>query len=233
MLLLVLADGDEVGVHDEDVRRHEDGVGEKAVRRVQSVRELVLVAVAPLQKPHRTQAGQVPRQFLHFGHVALAVEDRLRRIHPARQIVERHVARACAERRAVAHRRHRMEIGDEHEHLVVALVLEVDHGLHRAEVVAPMELARRLDARQNFHVAYYTILRFQGEGVSGQSIRPGTTQDGNFPAARPLSGEFAPYRAVRAEHVRDVFCARGVSRVQVAQNRHSNNNQAQNKQTAD
>jgi hypothetical protein len=37
-----------------------------------------------------------------------------------------------------------MEIGDEHE--IFALLLKVEHRLHRAEIIAPVELAGRLDA---------------------------------------------------------------------------------------
>ena len=53
VLLLVLADRDEVGIHDEDVGRHQHRVGEEPVRRLEAVRHLVLVAVAALEKAHR------------------------------------------------------------------------------------------------------------------------------------------------------------------------------------
>ena len=64
----------------------------------------------------------------------------LRRVEPASKVVERDVARRLPERRAVAHGRHRVEVRYEHEH-VLALRLKVEHGLHRAEVVAPVQRA--------------------------------------------------------------------------------------------
>ena len=62
---------------------------------------------------------------------------------------------AIAEHRTVAHRRHRVEIRDEHKH-VLALRLKVEHRLHRAKIIAPMKLARRLYSRQNSHAGHYT-----------------------------------------------------------------------------
>ena len=150
MLLLVLPDRHKVRVHDKDVSRHQHRIREKSMRRLEAVRHLVLVTVATLKKPHRSEARKVPREFLHLGNIALAVNRRLRRVEPAREIVKRHFARRFAEHRTVAHSRHRVEIRDEHEH-VLALRLKVEHRLHRAKIIAPMKLARRLYSRQNSH----------------------------------------------------------------------------------
>ena len=150
MLLLVLPDRNEVGIHDKDIRRHEDWIRKEPVRRLEAVRHLVLVAVAAFKKPHWSQARKVPRKFLHLGDIALPVDRGLRRVEPAREIVKRHFARRFAEHRAVAHRSHRVEVRDEHEH-VLALRLKVEHGLHRPEVVAPVQLPRRLNACQDTH----------------------------------------------------------------------------------
>ena len=68
------------------------------------------------------------------------VDRGLRGVEPASKVVERNVARRLPERRAVAHGRHRVEVRYEHEH-VLALRLKVEHGLHRAEVVAPVQRA--------------------------------------------------------------------------------------------
>ena len=149
MLLLVLAHRHKVGVHDQNVRGHQDGIGEESMRRLEAMRHLVLVAVAALKQTHRRETGKIPCELLDLRHVALAVDHGLRGVESASEIVERHVARGLAEGLSVADCRHRVEIRDEHE--IVALLLEVEHRLHRAEIVAPMQFARGLDACQNSH----------------------------------------------------------------------------------
>ena len=174
VLLLVFPDRHEVGVHHQDVRRHQDGIREQAVRRLKAVGELVLVAVTPLEKPHRGQAREIPRQFLHFRHVALAIHHRLLGVEPARDVVERHVPRRRTKRRAVANRRQGVEIRNEHE--VFALLLKVEHALHRTEVITPVQLARRLYTRQNPHgsVLYHICGRPLAAIVAGSLLRPKT-----------------------------------------------------------
>ena len=155
MLLLVLAHGNEIGVHDQNVRRHQDGIGKQTMRRIKTVRQLVLVAVATLQETHRRQTRKIPSELLNLRNIALTIHDRLLRVETAGEIVKRHVTRRLTKRNAVANRRHCVEIRDKHE--VFALLLKVEHRLHRTKIVTPMELARGLDTRQNSHNRYYII----------------------------------------------------------------------------
>ena len=66
--------------------------------------------------------------------------------------VTRDIARHLAQCRPVAHGCHGMVVCDEHEDLL-ALRLKVEHRLHRAEIVAPVQFARGLDAGKNTHVS--------------------------------------------------------------------------------
>ena len=183
VLLLVLAHRHEVALHDQDVRRHQDGIREEAVRGVEAVGHLVLVAVAALEEAHRREAGEVPRELLHLRHVALAVDDRLRGVKPAGEVVERHLARRRAELRTVPNRGHGVEIRDEHEH-VLALRLKVEHGLHGAEVVAPVQLPRRLNACQDTHKLIPPEKRYHILPFFGRRFKPSVAQPANSQAGR-------------------------------------------------
>ena len=103
---------------------------------------LSLYECAPLEQRHRRDRQEQPEELGHLGDVRLAEERDLvaRRIEAEREVVERHVARELAELVGVAHRRQRVEIGDEDEALV-ARVLQLEKLRDRPEIVADVELA--------------------------------------------------------------------------------------------
>ena len=100
--------------------------------------------MAALQQPHRRDGAQHPGQLGHLRHVGLPEEHRPLRVEAAGEEIQRHVERVLAALGGVDQRGHRVIIGDEIERL--ALLLQLDGGLHHPEVIAEMQRARRLNA---------------------------------------------------------------------------------------
>ncbi len=144
VLFLVLADGDEVTVVDEDVCGHEDGVGEEPVIGGEAASGFVFVAVAVFEHGHGRQGAEDPCEFTDFGDVALAEEGGFGGVEAAGEEVEGEVEDVGAEGFGVLETGERVVVGDEVEG--VAFVLEGDGGLHHAEVVAEVQTAGGLDA---------------------------------------------------------------------------------------
>ncbi len=92
MLFLVFTDRHTISKDDEDIRRHQNRVGEQPGVGLETLADLVLVAVAFLQQRHRRDVGQDPGQLGYLWQVALAVEDRALRIESAGQKIECDIA---------------------------------------------------------------------------------------------------------------------------------------------
>ena len=164
---------------DEDVGRHQHRVGEQADGRARCPCDLVLVGVRPLEQAHAGDRREDPGQLGHLGHVRLAEEGRLRGVEAERQVVEGDVADVLAQERGVLDRRQGVVVGDEVEAL--ALVLQRDVLPDGAEVVAEVQLARRLDAGEDagrVSCARHSIgevrfaIRARTGRVAGQRRRP-------------------------------------------------------------
>ena len=84
------------------------------------------------------EAVQVPREFGHFRHIALAVEDRAFRIQPKGEPGGGYRVGVLPQRCSVLDLRQGVQIGDEQERLVFRLVGEVNGGPNGAEQVAQM-----------------------------------------------------------------------------------------------
>ena len=155
VLLLVLADGHEVRVVDQDVGGLEHRVGEEAVVTRLSRRHLVLVRVAALEEPHRRHRREHPGELGDLGDVRLAEQHRPLGIEAAGQVVEGDGVGVGPPGGAVAHAVHRVVIRDEQQHLVGFLQL---HELaQRPEVVADVqEVAGGLHPRQDALAALRT-----------------------------------------------------------------------------
>ena len=150
VLHLVLAHRHHVGIVDQDVGRHQHRIGEQAGVGRQPLGLLVLVGVAPLQQAHRRAGHQQPAQFGDLGHVGLHEQRRPVGIEPQGQQVDGGVERVLRQRLPVADGRQGVQVGDEVEG-VLRLALQVDVLPDRAEVVAPVESARRLNAGKDTH----------------------------------------------------------------------------------
>ena len=148
MLDLVLADGHDVGVIDQDVGRHEHRIGEQPGVGAEPAGLLVLVGNAAFQQAHGRAAEQDPAELGHLGHVRLQEQRGPIRIEPQGQQIERRVERVAPQLRGIADRCQGMQVGDEVEGRF-GLILQVDVLADRAEVVAPMETPGGLDAGKN------------------------------------------------------------------------------------
>ena len=158
VLHLVLADRNGVGIVDQDIGRHQHGIGEQAGVGRQTLGLLVLEGVASLQQPHRRPGHQQPAQLGDLGHVGLHEQRGAIRIEPERQQVDGRVERVLRQGLAVADGRQRVQVGDEIEG-AVGIALQFDVLPDGAEVVAPVESSRGLNAGKNAHG------RDQGSGV--------------------------------------------------------------------
>ena len=76
VLLLVLADGHQVGVVEQDVGRLKHRVGEEPVLGGEPLLDLVLVAHALLQPAHRGHGGEQPGQLGRFRNIGLNEQRR-------------------------------------------------------------------------------------------------------------------------------------------------------------
>ena len=88
VLLLILTHGHDIGVVEQDVGRHQDGVRKQpVVNRVTPIHGR-LVGMGPLEHPHWGHGSQDPGQLSDFGDIALSKQDRFFGIEAGPQIVE-------------------------------------------------------------------------------------------------------------------------------------------------
>jgi hypothetical protein len=145
VLLLVLAHGDQLRLVDEDVGRHQHGIGEQPVVGRKPLGHLILVGMGPLKQPQRRDARQDPRQLRHFGHVGLAEKHGLGRIKTQRQVAHGHLPGVLDHQLGVVQAGERMVIRDEVEALMLGL--HFDLRAHGPEVISQMQAAGRLNTR--------------------------------------------------------------------------------------
>ena len=121
MLDLVFADGYDIGIEKQDIRRHEHGVGEETVVGADPFGDFVLVAVGTFQQAHGRKGGERPVEFQYFVDVALYPEGRFFRIDAQGEKVRGGLHRQFREAFAVGQSGHGMVVGDKGENLVVGL----------------------------------------------------------------------------------------------------------------
>jgi hypothetical protein len=154
VLQLVLAHGDDRGLVQQDVRRHEHGVLEEAGEDVLLLRPLVLELRHALEVPERRDVREVPRELGVLAHVALHEQGAARRIEPARHEVARHALDARAKLGRVVLVGDRVRVDDAEDEVLLLLGDLRGPGAHRAEPVADVELAGRLDAGEDARAAH-------------------------------------------------------------------------------
>ena len=96
VLKLVLADRHKIAAVDQDVGRHQHGIGEQPHGRAQTLCNLVLVGGGPLEEPFAGDGGQNPGQLGHLGHIGLAKEICLFGIEPECEVIEGDIQRERA-----------------------------------------------------------------------------------------------------------------------------------------
>ena len=154
MLGLVLAHGDEVGVIDQNVGCHQDGVGEQAAVDVIGVFGALILELGHAgQLTELGVAGQHPGQLGVGRHVALDEEDMLLGIDADGQQQGGQLAGAAAQLSGVLADGQRVEVSDH----IQAVVVRLQQGpvAHRADIVAQGGRAGGLDARKDAFTFFF------------------------------------------------------------------------------
>ena len=187
MLLLVSAHGDEIRLVEEDIRRHQGGIGEEAsVDVVRVLGRLVLELGHAGELAEHGVAVQHPAKLSVGGNVGLDEEDVLLRVQAAGD-----VSRQLGDGMAAQLRRH-LPDGDgvhiRHHIVAVILVRESRPVADRAEIGAQGQVAGGLDAAQNplsLHVLFHAStphivnlrILFQADGAGGRKKFQTGTED--------------------------------------------------------
>jgi hypothetical protein len=122
VLPLVLADGDELRVVEQDVRGHERRIGEQAQGHVLLLRRLVLELGHPARLPHRGRALEDPRQLRMGRHLRLDEDRRLLRIDAGRDELGGRAQRPLPQIGRILFGGDRVHVRDEVEGVVRLLV---------------------------------------------------------------------------------------------------------------
>ena len=166
MLALVVADRDDVGLVEQDVARHQDGIGEEAGG------DEVLPLAFLLERCHAAELSEPgdgreqPSGLGVRGHMALAEERAPVGVEADREEERGQIERAVVQVARVVVDRDRVQVDDAEEG--VALVLRRDVLAHRADVVADVFGTRRLDAGKDTHFRSPRRRRRRAESVSGR-----------------------------------------------------------------
>jgi hypothetical protein len=158
VLLLIVADGHEFRLVEQNVCGHEHGIiQESRADRLALLARLVFELRHAFEFADARDAIEYPCQLGMFRHVRLNEDDGDFRIDACGEIDAREVARFLREQFRVLRQSDRVEVDDAEETFV--LVLEFDPVAQRAEVVAEVDVAGRLCAAENSFHAGFTRLR--------------------------------------------------------------------------
>ena len=172
MLLLVVADGDVGGIVDQDVGGLEDGVSEQAdAGAFLILARLVLELGHAVEPAHARGALEDPGELGMGGDGALREQDRLFGVDPAGDQRGGHFADVGAQGGGIAVDGQRVEVGEEEQAL--GLVLHPLPAQDRAEEVAEVEPAGRLDPRDDaHHSTSVRLARRVRVAIASRSIPP-------------------------------------------------------------
>ena len=157
VLFLVITDGYDVGIVEQNVRRHERGISEKRVIGRDALGYFVFIRVATFEKSHGTDRRENPSQFVDLRDRALLEKDAFRRIETAGEKIDRHAADVFAELGGIVGRRHRVVVRD--EIITVAFALGIDGWFDRAKVISHVKTSAWLQAGQNSHTRDLRLFR--------------------------------------------------------------------------
>ena len=147
MLLLILADGDVVGLIQQNIRRHEGRIGEEAAVYVVGIlRAFVLELRHAAQLAEHGVAVEYPAKLRVLVHMALKKEHVFLRVKPAGDILRKLGSGAAAQLGRVLAHGERVQVG--HEIKAIKFVRKSSPVSYGAEVVAEVQVAGRLDARK-------------------------------------------------------------------------------------
>ena len=115
VLDLVFADGNDIGIVDEDIGGHEDWVSKQAVAFFAGSTAVFggFPSVSAFQEPHIRHAAQDPSEFGDLWQIRLSIEYALVGIEPKSEEISRDSVRIFAHACGIVNRRHGVIIGDE------------------------------------------------------------------------------------------------------------------------
>ncbi len=207
VLCLVGADGHLVGVEGEDVRGHQDRIAVQAhVDPVVGIParfgvggDRCLVGVRAVEHALRGHVAQQGRQPRDRRHPALAVQVHVGAIEPARQQRGGQSLRPVGQHGGIGMAVERVQVGDEQVDVALLVGGEAGQGPDRAGVVAQVQLAGRLEARQRRDGAAGGGGRVRGHGdlllVRAPGSRTGASEvtvGARWPAPSGVGPELRP-----------------------------------------
>ena len=145
VLLLVVADRNVGRPIDENIGRHQDGIVVKPDRGVLPVLARLLLELDHAVEP--AEAGDAiedPGELGVFGHPALVEDDIGLRIDAAGKKGRCHLAGGASKLLGLVRQGHRVQVDDAIDARM--RLLHLDEALDRAEIVAEVQIARRLNA---------------------------------------------------------------------------------------
>ena len=167
VLPLVVADRDDVGLVEQDVARHQHGIGEEAGGDELLALALLLELGHAAELPEPGHGREQPRRLGMAGDVALQEERAAVGLEADREEQRRQVERAVVQILRVVVDRDRVQVDDAEER--VALVLGRDVLAHRADVVADVFGTRGLDAGENAHGSHLSLVAGAGRSA-GEAV---------------------------------------------------------------
>ncbi len=163
MLALILADGDVVGLIQQDIRRHEAGIGEQAAVYVVGVLgALVLELGHAAQLAEHGVAVEDPAQLRVLVHMALDKEGVLLRVKAAGDILGQLGHGAAAQLCRILPHGDAVQVG--HEIITVEFVGQCRPVFHRAQVIAQVQIAGGLNAGEHGFLFVVHICTSRNEG---------------------------------------------------------------------
>ena len=149
MLPLVVADRDDIGLVEQDVARHQDGIREEPGGDERLPFALLLELSHPAELSEPGDGREQPSGLCVAGDVALQEERAALGCEPDGEEQRGQVEGAVVQLLRVVLDRDRVEVDD--AEVGVALLLGRDVLAHRADVVADVLGTRRLDAGEDAH----------------------------------------------------------------------------------
>src|SRR5882724_3413864 len=150
MLLLIFADGYQIGLIKQNVRRHQHRIVKYPNSNVLALARLIFELSHAFKFGHARDAVKHPGQFRMFSNIRLNEDGRDCRINSDCNVDARQLASFLGQKLRVLPRGDRVQVDDAKKALI--LMLQPHPVAQRAEVIAQMDVAGRLRAAKNsFH----------------------------------------------------------------------------------
>ena len=159
MLALILADGNIVCLIQQDIRRHEAGIGEQsAVYIVGVLCALILKLRHAAELAEHGVAIEYPAKLCMLVNMALQEQNVLFRVYAAGNVLGKLLEAAAAQQLRILAHGERVQIG--HKIIAVKFIGSCTPVFHGSQIIAEVKIARGLNARQHAFL-FYLIFHFR------------------------------------------------------------------------